>query len=184
MIGFADIGGVTAEEVNFVSTADIMDTSIVENFGWGRNEDGLAREGTFYVGPGIAGLFGTEPPAVGEAPVPELGFIQPQAQYGRTDPTLFIAASGPVASKQSLDAASHLFGDLNFGTLYASTAPFDVTAAPVYEVNLIDEYGNPTTLNTLAGGVRADPRFFNFPNGKAGVLLETTGKYYELTEMK
>ncbi|MEA3277971.1 MAG: hypothetical protein U9Q81_22335 [Pseudomonadota bacterium] len=184
MIGFADIGGVTAEEVNFVSTADIMDTSTVENFGWGRNADGLAREGTFYVGPGIPGLFGTEPPAEGIAPTPEPAFIQPQSQFGRSDPAQFIAVSGPVASKQSLDTVTHLFGNLSSGSVYASIASFTATAAPVYEVNLVDEYGNPTTLNTLAGGVRSDPRFFDFPDGKAGVLLEATGRFYELTQIQ
>ena len=50
---FADIGGVTAEEVNFVRMSDLLDTSTIENFGWGRNPDGLAREGTFYVAPGL-----------------------------------------------------------------------------------------------------------------------------------
>ncbi len=33
---FMDIGGVTAEEVNVVPLADILDTETVENFGWGR----------------------------------------------------------------------------------------------------------------------------------------------------
>ena len=29
---------------------------------------------------------------------------------------------------------------------------------------------------------RADPRFFTFADGTAGVFLETTGDYYRLTE--
>ena len=40
---FGDIGGVTAEEVNAVGVAELTDTSETENFGWGRNPDGLAR---------------------------------------------------------------------------------------------------------------------------------------------
>ena len=34
----------------------------------------------------------------------------------------------------------------------------------------------------VAGG-RADPRFFRFPNGTAGVLLENTGDLFRLTEV-
>lgn len=41
---------------------------------------------------------------------------------------------------------------------------------------------NQTSLFELAGG-RADPRFFNFSDGTAGVLLETTGDFYQLTEL-
>jgi hypothetical protein len=53
-------------------------------------------------------------------------------------------------------------------------------------VNLVDSDGNSVggtnSLNDLAGG-RSDPRFFLFPNGEAGVLLEATGDFYRLTEM-
>jgi hypothetical protein len=40
------------------------------------------------------------------------------------------------------------------------------------------------TLKELAGGERPDPRFFNFPDGTAGVLLERTGAFYKLTEQR
>lgn len=51
---FTDIGGVTAEEVNAVPLAAIRETNFIENFGWGRNmEDGMAREGTFTLAPGM-----------------------------------------------------------------------------------------------------------------------------------
>ena len=50
---FMDIGGVTAEEVNAVSMEKILNTSTIENFGWGRNQlDGKTKEGTFYIAPG------------------------------------------------------------------------------------------------------------------------------------
>lgn len=35
LVVFMDIGGVTAEEINSVPLADILDTSVIENFGWG-----------------------------------------------------------------------------------------------------------------------------------------------------
>lgn len=38
---FMDIGGVTAEEVNVVPLADILDGNVVEDFGWGMKEDEL-----------------------------------------------------------------------------------------------------------------------------------------------
>ena len=59
MLGFMDIGAVTAEEVNAFPLKMILNTRKIQNFGWGRNQkDGKAREGTFYVGPGNALKFG------------------------------------------------------------------------------------------------------------------------------
>lgn len=181
-LSFGDIGGVTAEEINYVSVADLVDTSVIENFGWGRNPDGLAREGTFYIGPGLPVALG-EPPVEAFAPSPEPGFIQPQSQYGRNDPNGGVAVSGPVTSDVSLDEITALFSDLSSGIVYASTAPTTATNAPVFRVNLIAEDGTPLdSLQDLAGG-RADPRFFRFPDGSAGVLLEATGTFYRLTEV-
>ena len=182
-LGFADIGGVTAEEINFVSAADILDSSQIENFGWGRSLDGLAREGTFYIGPGTPFVLVTEPPAVGEAPSPESGYIQPHAQFGRVLPGDTMAVSGPVTSQESFTSITALFGDLVSGLVYATTAPRSETDAEVFAVNLVDEDGNAVaSLNDLAGG-RADPRFFRFPDGSAGVLLEATGELFRLVEV-
>lgn len=184
-IAFADIGGVTAEEVNFISWSDFLDTSTIENFGWGRNADGLAREGTFYVGEGVPFKLGDQPMAVAMAPVPEGGFRQPLAQYGRgaLSPFNFVAASGPAVSNKSFYQISLVFGDLANGEVYATTDKITGTDVPLYLVNLVNPDGSDigTSLNALAGG-RSDPRFFLFPNGKAGVLLEATGAFYELTE--
>jgi len=36
----------------------------------------------------------------------------------------------------------------------------------------------------VTGGARPDPRFFNFPDGTAGVLLETSGNFYRLTQTR
>ena len=186
-IAFSDIGGVTAEEVNFISWSDFLDTSTIENFGWGRAQDGLAREGTYYVGPGQAFRLGDQPPAVGEAPVPEPGFHQPLAQYGRglLSPFSFVAAAGPVVSNKSFQRISLVMGDLPSGEVYATTDKITATNVPLFRVNLVDTNGSPVgptnSLNDLAGG-RSDPRFFLFPNGEAGVLLEATGDFYILTE--
>lgn len=180
LLGFADIGGVIAEEVNFVSLLDLYNTDEVENFGWGRNPDGLAREGNFYIGPGIA-LAQQQPMAVANAPQPESGFLQPFAQYGREE-AIFSAVSGPVISSLSFDTISSLFGDLAKSEVFATTAPLTDKNVPVFRVNLFDSMLNQTSLLELAGG-RADPRFFNFSDGTAGILLETTGDFYRLTEL-
>jgi hypothetical protein len=182
-VRFGDIGGVTAEEVNVVAVADLLDTSVIENFGWGRNADGNAREGTFYVGPGLPLVSNTEPPVLAFAPSPEAGFIQPHAQYGRNDPNGGVAVSGPVTSGVSFLSITTLFSDRASGRLYATEADIGVTNVPVLKVNLIDENGAPLgSLQDLAGG-RADPRLFTFPDGSAGVLLEATGTFYRLTEV-
>lgn len=181
-ISFADIGGVTAEEINYISVREILDTTFTENFGWGRNADGLAREGTFYVQPGMA-LVGEQPATDADAPSPEPGFIQPQAQYGRNDPNGGFAISGPVSSKRSFHSISALFGDLSTGNLYATTADVTEVNAPVYKVNIVDQYGNPlASLNDFIGR-RVDPRFFRFPNGTAGVILDKTGDFYRIKEI-
>ena len=182
LVGFADIGGVTAEEINYIHLEDLLDTSVIENFGWGRNSDGLAREGTFYIDPGIPLVLDTQPPVNGTAPSPESGFIQPQAQYGRNDPNGGIAVSGPVTSPTSFNSITGLFSDLSSGIVYATTDPLTDTDVDVFKVNLIDENDSPIdSLQDLLGG-RADPRFFQFPDGTAGVLLEATGDFYRITE--
>lgn len=183
LVAFTNIGGVTAEEVNYVSLDELLDTSTIENFGWGRNSDGLAREGTFYIEPGVPLVLGTSPPASSSAPSPEPGFIQPQAQYGRNDPNGGLAISGPVTSTSSFDEITGLFGDLSSGIVYATTDSYTEIDSDVFRVNLIDENGTPLdSLQDLAGG-RADPRFFQFPDGSAGVLLEATGDFYQLSEV-
>jgi hypothetical protein len=64
------------------------------------------------------------------------------------------------------------------------TSPLIVKRQPVYRVGLVTADGKPVTLKELAGGERPDPRFFNFPDGTAGMLLERTGAFYKLTEQK
>lgn len=183
LVAFADIGGTTAEEVNYVSLASLLDTSFIENFGWGRNPDGLAREGTFYVQPGIA-VVANQPAVDSASPSPEAGFIQPQAQYGRNDPNGGFAVSGPVVAPASFSNLSSVFADLSTGVLYGTTASLNATDAPVYKINIVDGDGNVYgTLSEVAGG-RADPRMFLFPDGTAGVLFERTGDFYRMTQVQ
>jgi hypothetical protein len=171
-VDFADIGGYAAEELNSILVSTLLDGS-THNFGWGRNSnDGKAREGTLYID-----FNGT---AYDSAPVPEASFLQPVGQFGREGAT-FVAASGPVSSAQSFTRITSLFGDLVSGSVYATTGALTQGGQTVFRVNLLDSQMQPVTLAMLAGG-RPDVRFFNFPDGTAGVLLERTGAFYRLTE--
>ena len=90
-------------------------------------------------------------------------------------------------SKKSFKKISLALGDLANGEVYATTDKIDRENADLFLVNLVDANGDAigpaNSLNDLAGG-RSDPRFFLFPNGRAGVLLEATGDFYSLTEVK
>jgi hypothetical protein len=192
LIAFMDIGGVTAEEINVVSLVDLLDTTVIENFGWGRNADGNTREGTMYIEPGVGGTFGS-PPYLGNAPSPELGFVQPYAQfrlYGAVGASDFVAISGPVTSTSSFSSLQMLFADLNAGTLFGTVATVQdsVVNVTVCFVNITD-VSNPSSepfpsVNYFNGDARADPRFFQFPDGTAGVLLERTGEFFRFTEVE
>jgi len=170
-----DIGGWIAEEIDAVPLGDLLSAGAPRNFGWGRHPvDGKAREGTFFID--ANGL------AVGSAPL-EPGFVQPIAQFGREGAEL-IGATGPVASTRSFRLIRYLFGDLVSGSVYALSSPPTAAAQSVFRVGLVDNVRRAVTLRALAGGTRPDPRFFNFPDGSAGVLLETTGEFYRLTEIR
>jgi len=175
-LDFVDIGGSVAEELNSVRVADLPADakSAPLNFGWGRHpRDRKAREGTFYIDPGGV--------AVGAAPRPEPGFIQPAAEWGREGRTL-VAGSGPVSSTKSFSRITSLVADLADGSVYAILQSPAITGQDVVRVNLVDTANQPVTLKALAGGGRADPRLLNFPDGLAGVLLEPTGDLFRLTE--
>jgi len=170
---FVDLGGAIAEEFNSVRVADLL-AAPIENFGWGRNaSDNLAREGTFYID--ATGV------ATGAAPTPEAGFTQPRAQFGREGAQL-VAVTGPVSSVTSFTNITALFGDLDSGKVFAVKGPPGTAGQTVYYVSLVDTALTPVTLTGLAGG-RPDPRFFTFPDGTAGVLLERTGAFYRLTQI-
>jgi hypothetical protein len=172
----ADIGGWVAEEINAIALGGLLQGGSPRNFGWGRNAaDGRAREGTFYVD--------RSGQPVGAAPVPEPGFTQPIGQFGR-ERAEFIAVTGPVASAQSFSRIRYLIGELVSGSVYALTGSPTTSSQSVFRVSLVDSASRVITLRDLTGGGRPDPRFFNFPDGRAGVLLEATGDFYRLTEVR
>ena len=170
---FVDIGRDVAEELNRVELSALLDTTTIENFGWGRNVDGRVREGMFYID--------IEVNAVSEVPVGEAGFIQPLAQWGRENQT-HVAGTGPVSSSVSLRTIDILFGDLISGAVYTVRDTMDGTAIDVLRVNFLDDALKATRLKELSGG-RPDPRFFKFPDGSAGVLLENGGDLYRMEEV-
>ena len=188
---FVDPGGWVSEELDSIRLADLLGPK-PPNFGWGRAAtDGRSREGTFYID-----RIGN---STAKATVGEPGFVQPVAEFGREKLSQF-AVSGPVHSTASFRTIMFLFGDLVSGAVYAVTgapaalhlsdAVSAVTGAPaalhlpVFAVTLVDGQGQPVTLKALANAQRGDPRFFNFPDGTAGVLLEATGNFYRLTEVR
>ena len=175
-LDFIDLGGAIAEELDTTPVTRLLAGSSPQNFGWGRNPEGTqAREGTFYIDPGGS--------ATGAAPIPEPGFFQPAAQFGREGAAL-IAASGPISSPVSFSRITSLFGDLVSGLVYATTGALTLTGQDVFRVNLVDQNRQPVALAGLTAGERPDPRFFNFPDGTAGVLLERSGNFYRLTQTR
>jgi hypothetical protein len=173
---FADPGGWIAEEVNAVRVSDLLGAASPINFGWGRNAaDRKAREGTFYIN-----REGNSEAVIGAA---EPGFLDPVTQFGREGAPA-VAVSGPVASDSSFARIALLFGDLVSGAVYAVTGSPATRRQATLRVNLVDEMGRPITLASLVQDARPDPRFFNFPDGSAGVLLEKSGVFYRLSETK
>jgi hypothetical protein len=171
-LDFIDIGGWVADELNSIRVSG--SSSTIPNFGWGRHADGKAREGTLYID-----RVGN---SVGHTPKGESGFIDPVAEVGREGTSGF-ALSGPVSSQRSFSRITSLFGDLVSGSVYAITSAPSVTRQDVFRVNLLDSRLQPITVSGLTAGQRPDPRFFNFPDGSAGVLLERTGDFYRVTEV-
>jgi hypothetical protein len=174
-LSFVDPGGWVSEEVNSVRLADLLEHPPL-NFGWGRSvADGRSREGTIFID-----RLGN---ASARIPADDPGFIAPVAEFGR-EREVKVAVSGPVSSRASFTRITFLFGDLLSGAVYAVTGQPSVTRQPVYRVALVDSSGHPVTLKELSHSDRGDPRFFKFPDGTAGVLLENSGAFYRLTEQK
>jgi hypothetical protein len=174
-VSFVDPGGWVSEEINSIRVADLL-THAPLNFGWGRSAaDGRSREGTFFID-----RIGN---SNGRIPADDPGFVPPVAEFGR-EGAAKVAVSGPVSSRASFTRITFLFGDLVSGAVYAVTGPPAAARQPVYRVALVDAGGEPVTLKELSRADRGDPRFFTFPDGTAGVLLEHTGAFYRLTELK
>jgi hypothetical protein len=88
-----------------------------------------------------------------------------------------------VISQRSFPRITALFGDLLSGAVLAITGSLSSTRQDVFQVRLVDDQQRTITLLGLAAGVRPDPRFFTYPDGSAGLLIERTGQSYRLTEV-
>lgn len=185
-IAFADIGWRAAEEINVIDTAALIDTATVENFGWGIASDGLAREGTFYIGYDGTGTTERNATILGEAPLGEEGFFQPYAQFAREGGAFsaYFAISGPVASDVSFSSIGFLFADLATGNLFATLADASETVLnEVYKVWVQTVTGNLVSMYDYLGNERPDLRFFTFADGSAGAISERFGTIYRITEV-
>ena len=106
-----------------------------------------------------------------EAPSPEIGFIQPHAQYERPangDPNGGLASSGPVTSKRLTQKTNNsIQWTLIREFFMEQPVTFDEIATTVFKLGILDENGNlHESFEDLAGLDRVDPRFFRFPDGK------------------
>merc|ERR1711966_586553 len=202
---FRDMGAVTAEEVNVVPLADLLDLSVVENFGWGtdgQTKDGeaFAREGTWAVGDGIGLEFGG-PPCIGDLTDAEMSdMIQPYIQYGRSSGHMLFGITSSVMNSPSFNKIKLLSTEYNTASLIGTTEAHDPALGP-RPVNFVGLYlagiGEnlspvPITggfnflvqslLNVDAAVSRADARLFKFPDGTAGAFIERTGEIWALQE--
>lgn len=115
-----DIGGVTSEEVNQVPLADLLDTSTIENFGWGiRPGENFAREGSFKVDEGTRfGAFGVEPACINEqSAADQVGFLLPYMEFANPKSAggAFYGVSGavgPSTSFSTIKVAATLFNEI------------------------------------------------------------------------
>ena len=168
-VDFADMGGSVSDELNSIRLTDLLQAGRTNNFGWGRNPDGRAREGSFYIDRGGV--------ATGRAPADEAGFIGPVSELrpaGRQGFGIAGTVSPPVVT-----GAGMLAADLVSGDLFASPGSRTSRGQPIATIALATSSGR-TTLRQLAGNERPDPRLFYFPDGSPGVLLEKTGELFRL----
>jgi hypothetical protein len=120
--------------------------------------------------------------SVARIPPDDAGFVRPVAEVGR-EGAPFLGLAGPVSSP-SFQSITALVADLVSGDVFATTRPLGERNQPVYRVGVKDAKGAATTFRELSGDKRGDARFFNFPDGSAGVLIERTGRFYRVSESR
>lgn len=200
----------TAEEVNAVPLADLLDTTHVENFGWGiRAGENFAREGSFKVTRGSRfGTFGVSPSCILEqTPAEEAGFLLPYMQFGNplsAGGAFYGISSATVAdaSFDSIKVAATVFNEdingTNSARLIIGVENYDGNSHPIqpYFATLYKDVAGdlvelPAGFTNLVEDelgldvpARGDPRVFELPDGSAGVLIERTGKFYKLKELE
>lgn len=183
-----DIGGITSEEVNVVSLDALLDTSEIENFGWGMREgEDFAREGTFKVEPGTPLVF-AGPVCVGvQTPDEAEGFVKPWFQYGRGPDLPLFGITSAIVSDASFNRIKLATTEFNTGKLLVADEEYEegkVLGAfdvPVYDENMV--LLTAGFNNLTAFGDRNDPRLFLWPDGTAGLFLERTGAFFRLAEI-
>ena len=204
LVVFMDIGGVTAEEVNAIPLADLLDTSVVENFGWGiRAGEDFGREGIFKVEPGIKLTFG-EPKCISVQDKDDLkagndgNFVTPWMQFGRAEGIPLFGVSGAIVSESSFDKIKLAATEFNTGLLICTNKQFKTNGSAknaetgqfvrVYDENGQELIGGVNALVAedlgLENPERGDARLFNYPNGDAGLFIERIGTFYKLEEFK
>lgn len=194
LLAFVDVGGVTAEEVNAFPLATLLDTSTIENFGWGiRSGENFTREGTFYAGPEE---FFQSPAPLCISPWSQTDldggvFIKPWIQFNRQDPAQNFGVISMVAASPSFITVQLLASEFASGILVVTDESYtEDGVVPSYQIDLLDETGQeiPEGFNGLSDLQlnvvnRVDPRLFKFPDGTAGVFFERTGEFYKLEEV-
>jgi len=183
-----DIGGITAEEVNVVSLEALLDTTEVENFGWGmRKNEEFGREGTFKVESGEPLVFAS-PNCVGEQTKAESkGFIKPWMQYGRGPDLPLFGVTSAVVSRLSFNKIKLATTEFNTGKLIVAKEEYEEGKVlesfdvPIYDENMVFLENGFNNLTEF--GDRNDPRLFTYPDGTAGVFLERTGSFFRLNEI-
>lgn len=191
-----DVGGVSAEEVNAICLEEVLDMTVIENFGWGmRAGESFAREGHFKVSPGIA-LDLTEPKCEGLLSEAEKdGFYDPVMQFNRarTDTLTFYGISGMVVSKKSFTNFQILATEFNTGEAIVAKKNYCETGQKGYNITILNENDEVISsfneLNRDALGLsatdysRGDGRMFLYPDGTAGLFMERSGHFYSLQEV-
>jgi len=196
---WADIGGVSAEEINSICVKKVIDTSIVENFGWGMKDDeDFAREGTFKVARGTP--FGDgQPECLGYLDKAEKkGFYDPVVQFSRRGPNIpFYGVASMVVSPKSFKNFEILATDFYSGEAIVTKnnnceydqRGFNITVVNENDQVMFDGFNGLNrdflnfTIDDTTKNARGDPRLFLFSDKRAGVFIERTGHFYSLEEV-
>lgn len=208
-IVFMEIGGVSAEEVNAIPLADLLDPTHVDNFGWGmvreesRNGTEFGREGTFAVGRGEILQFSNPPCLGGQTKDEAEGFITPYMQFGRGPGVPLFGITSSVISEKSFHNIKVAASEFNTGTMIVALEDVDKYAGQPAQSYFVDLYKEAPTkelvpledgFNTLVvealnldpqsgDSIRGDSRLFKYPDGSAGVFIERTGQFFRLSEI-
>mmetsp|Transcript_11071 Transcript_11071/g.18472 ORF Transcript_11071/g.18472 Transcript_11071/m.18472 type:complete len:121 (-) Transcript_11071:127-489(-) len=117
-------------------------------------------------------------------------------QFGPAGPGFFAISSALVSSK-SFDTIKVAATEFNSGIFVAGFEEFDGSTIEAFLVKIYKDDGAGglmelkngfndlvmESLNVDRESARGDPRFFRYPDGTAGVLIERTGVFYKLEEI-